>query len=396
MSNRETLERLIRASWISERGLSKRMLIMLAAVAVVFGGVFGYQAFGSYMMNSFFASQGEPPQTVATTKAGYQDWQPQLEAVGSTRASNGADLSFEVTGTVTAINFKSGDDVAAGTLLVSINAQDDVARLRSLESAAELAALNHERSRKLLVKKFVSQATVDQTSAALKNARAQVAEQQAIIAKKNIRAPFAGRLGIRNADVGQYLNAGQSFVTLQSLDPIYVDFFLPQQALEQVKQGLPARARVDTFPNQLFPGTIDAVNSKVDLASRNVQVRASFANPERKLLPGMYATIAIDSGARQRHLTLPQTAIVFNPYGNTVFVVENKSRDANGRPQFVARQTFVATGSRRGDQIAILSGIAEGATIVTAGQIKLRNGTPVLINNAVRQRASANPTIRSE
>lgn len=395
MSNRETLERLIRARWLSERGVSKRMLIMLAAVAVVFGGVFGYQAFGAYMMRSFFASQSEPPQTVATTKAAYQEWQPQLEAVGTTRASNGADLSFEVPGIVTALNFKSGDDVAQGAVLASINSQDDVAKLRSLEAAAELAALNHERSRKLYAQKYVSKATLDQTQATLKNARAQIAEQQAIVAKKNVRAPFAGRLGIRSADIGQYLNAGQSFVTLQSLDPIFIDFFLPQQALEQVKEGLTVRARIDTFANQLFPGTIAAVNSKVDIASRNIQIRASFANPERKLLPGMYATIAIDSGARQRLLTLPQTAIVFNPYGNTVFVVENKGRDANGRPQLVARQTFVATGARKGDQIAVLSGLKDGATVVTAGQIKLRSGTPIVINNA-QLGANAPPTSASQ
>jgi membrane fusion protein (multidrug efflux system) len=372
------------------------MIIMLASVAVVFGSVFGYQAFGAYMARSFFASQGEPPQTVATTKAVYQEWQPQLEAVGTTRASTGADLSFEVPGIVNAINFRSGDDVGAGALLVSLIAQDDVAKLRQLESAAELAALNHERARKLFQKKFVSEAGLDTASANLKNARAQVAEQQAYIAKKNIRAPFAGRLGIRSVDVGQYLNAGQSVVTLQSLDPIYVDFYLPQQALEQIKPGLPVSARVDIFPNQILPGVIDAINAKVDAASRNVQVRASFANPDRRLLPDMYATVSIESGDTQRLLTLPQTAIVFNPYGNTVFTVENKGRGADGRPQFVAKQTFVTTGSRRGDQVAVLSGIKDGATVVSAGQIKLRNGTPVLINNAVQLRASANPTITSQ
>lgn len=376
--------------------MSRRMIIMLASVAVVFGSVFGYQAFGAYMARSFFASQGEPPQTVATTKAVYQEWQPQLEAVGTTRASTGADLSFEVPGIVNAINFRSGDDVGAGALLVSLIAQDDVAKLRQLESAAELAALNHERARKLFQKKFVSEAGLDTASANLKNARAQVAEQQAYIAKKNIRAPFAGRLGIRSVDVGQYLNAGQSVVTLQSLDPIYVDFYLPQQALEQIKPGLPVSARVDIFPNQILPGVIDAINAKVDAASRNVQVRASFANPDRRLLPDMYATVSIESGDTQRLLTLPQTAIVFNPYGNTVFTVENKGRGADGRPQFVAKQTFVTTGSRRGDQVAVLSGIKDGATVVSAGQIKLRNGTPVLINNAVQLRASANPTITSQ
>jgi membrane fusion protein, multidrug efflux system len=375
---------------------SQRMIIMLIAVAAVFGGVFGYQAFGAYMASSFFASQGEPAQTVATTRAAFQEWQPRLEAVGTTRASVGADLSFELPGTVASINFKSGDEVKKGTLLIGLVDQDDLAKLRSLEAASELAAVNHARSLKLFAKKFVSQAALDQTAANLKNARAQIAEQQALIAKKNIRAPFSGRLGIRNVDIGQYLTAGQSFVTLQALDPIYVDFLLPQQALEQLKPGLQVRARVDTFPQQTFPGTIDAINAKVDVASRNVQVRASFSNPDGKLLPGMYATVAIDAGVRQRFLTLPQTAIVFNPYGNTVFAIENKGRGPDGRPQFVARQTFVTTGSRRGDQIAVLSGVKEGSTIVTAGQIKLRNNTPVTINNALQQRAAADPTTANQ
>lgn len=375
---------------------SKRMIIMLIAVGLGLGGIFGYQAIGSYFASSFFASQGEPPQTVGTTRAAFQEWQPQLEAVGTTRASTGADLSFELPGTVATINFKSGDDVKAGTPLISLIDADDLARLRSLEAEADLAAVNNTRSVKLFQRKFVSQATLDQTAATLKNARAQVAAQKALIAKKNMRAPFSGRLGIRNVDIGQYLSAGQTFVTLQSLDPIYVDFLLPQQALEQLKPGLAVRARVNTFAKETFPGTIDAINAKVDIASRNVQVRASFANPDGKLLPGMFATVEIDAGVRRRYLTLPQTAIVFNPYGDTVFAIENKGRGPDGRPQLVARQAFVTTGLRRGNEIAVLSGVKEGATIVTAGQLKLRNGTPVTINNALQQRADAEPPIENQ
>lgn len=372
--------------------MSKRMIIMLAAVVVILGGVFGYQAFDAYMARNFFASQSEPAQTVSTARAVYQEWQPQLEAVGSTRASLGADLSFELPGIVDTITFKSGDDVKHGALLVSLVAQDDLARLRSLQAAAELAAVSHTRALKLFERKFGSQASLDEAAATLKSARAQVAEQQATIEKKKLRAPFSGRLGIRNVDVGQYLSPGQSLVTLQSLDPIYVDFLLPQQALQQLKPGLQVRARVNTFPKEIFSGTIDAINAKVDTASRNVQVRASFANPDHKLLPGMYATVSIDAGGRERFLTLPQTAIVFNPYGSTVFAIENKGPGADGRPQLVARQAFVTIGSRRGDLVAVLTGLKEGTTIVTSGQIKLRNGTPVTINNALQQRADADPT----
>jgi membrane fusion protein (multidrug efflux system) len=360
------------------------MIIMLVAVGVVLGGVFIFKAVGNYFMQSYFASRGQPAQAVTTTKVGFQSWQDHLDAVGSVRASSGADLSSEIQGTVSAINFKSGDDVKKGTLLITLNAADDIAKLRSLEAAAELAQVTYQRSSKLLSRKFVSQATVDTDLANLKSARAQVEQQRAIVEKKSIRAPFDGRLGIRQVDLGQYVNAGTAFVTLQALDPMYVDFFLPQQALDEIKAGQAVRARVDTFPNQTFDGKIDAINSKVDADSRNVQVRASFPNPERKLLPGMYATVTIDVGAPQQLLTLPQTAISFNPYGNTVFVVDNKGNDAQGKPQLVAHQTFVITGAKRGDQIAILKGINEGATIVTSGQLKLHNDTPVTIGNTVQ------------
>jgi membrane fusion protein (multidrug efflux system) len=368
--------------------MSRRMIIMLAVVGVVLGGVFGFQAVSGIMMRSFFASQGQPPQTVSAAKIGYQNWQPQLEAVGTLRASNGADLASEVSGTIAEINFKSGDEVTAGTMLLRLNAQDDVAKLRSLEAAAELAAVTHQRSLALYKKKFLSKAALDTAAANLKSARAQAAEQQAIVNKKMLRAPFAGRLGLRAVDVGQMLNAGTSFVTLQALDPMLIDFLLPQQALDQIKAGQPIRARVDTYPSLTFTGEIAAINAKVDIETRNVQVRAAFANPERKLLPGMYATLSIDTGAPQRLLTLPQTAITFNPYGSTIFVVEGK-KDADGKPQLVARQTFVTTGARRGDIVAVLKGVQPGATVVTSGQLKLQNDTPVVIDNGVRTGAVA-------
>ncbi|MBI1211532.1 MAG: efflux RND transporter periplasmic adaptor subunit [Alphaproteobacteria bacterium] len=364
--------------------MSRRMIIMLIAAGIVLGGVFTYKAVGNYFMQSYFASRSEPPQTVAATKVGYQPWQDHLDAVGNVRASSGADLAFEVSGTVAAINFKSGDDVKAGTTLLSLNASDDIAKLHSLEAAADLANVTYQRSLKLFARKFVSQATLDTDRANLKSARAQVAQQRAVIEKKTLRAPFDGRLGIRAVDLGQYLNAGTPFVTLQALDPMFVDFFLPQQALDEIKVGQAVRAHVDTYPGQTFAGTIEAINSKVDADSRNVQVRASFPNPERKLLPGMYATVTIDVGKPKQLLTLPQTAISFNPYGDTVFVVENKGNDAQGKPQLIAKQTFVVTGAKRGDQVAILKGIKEGATIVTFGQVKLRNDTPVTIGDTVQ------------
>jgi membrane fusion protein (multidrug efflux system) len=232
----------------------------------------------------------------------------------------------------------------------------------------------------------ISQANVDNDTFNLKNARAQVEQQKAMVDKKVLRAPFAGHLGIRAVDVGQYLNAGTAVVTLQALDPIYADFFLPQQALEQVKIGQAITARVDTYPNQPFVGKITAINPQVDANSRNVQVRATLDNADRKLLPGMFATIDIDVGTVQRHITLPQTAIAYNPYGSTVYLV------AQNGAAHTAKQTFVTTGSTRGDQVAVLSGVKEGDIVVTAGQMKLHNGSPVAINNSVQPTSDASPT----
>ncbi len=369
----------------------KRMVIMLFAVALVFGGVFGFQAFKGAMIKKFLSQMSAPPQTVSTTTAERQDWQQQLEAVGSLRAVRGADLSFEVSGVVDAISFKSGDDVKEGTELIKLRAEEDVARLAQLQAMAELSQITFERDQRQFKAQAVSQATLDTDAANLKNARAQVAQQQAVINKKTLRAPFPGHLGLRAVDLGQYLPAGTVIVTLQALDPIYVDFWLPQQSIDQVKLGQTVTVRVDAYPERTFTGEIAATNPKVDPNTRNVQVRATLQNADHKLLPGMYATIGITTGSPQPHITLPQTAITYNPYGETIYVVDEKGKDANGQPQLVARQTFVTTGPTRGDQVAILSGLNGGETVVTAGQLKLHNGSPVVINNAITPTADAAP-----
>lgn len=368
-----------------------RMMLMLGVVGVVLGGVFGFKTFVDRKIHESIAAQGVPPQTVSAATAETQDWETKLEAVGSLRAVNGADLSLEVAGIVEEIDFNSGDDVAAGALLLRLRAEDDIAKLHSLEATAQLALINYDRDAKQLKAQAVSQAQVDSDAANLKNANAQVAEQQAIVNKKFVRAPFAGHLGIRAVDLGQYLSAGTTIVTLQALDPIYVDFYLPQQALDQIKTSQPVAARIDTYPGQSFAGEISAINPKVDVSSRNVSVRATIKNPDHKLLPGMFATVAITVGAPQHYVTLPQTAIAYNPYGDTVYIVDDKGKDANGKDQIVARQTFVTLGATRGDQVAVLSGVKEGETIVTAGQNKLHNGSPLIINNSVQPTADANP-----
>jgi membrane fusion protein, multidrug efflux system len=363
--------------------MMKRMLIMLGAVGILFGGLFGFKAFVGTKIRESIAAQGVPPQTVSTAKAQLTEWQGEFQAVGTIRAVRGADMAPEVSGLITAIHFQSGQEVAEGAPLVQLNNESDVAKLQSLMAAVELAEANYDRDQKQLAIQAVSQAVVDADAATLKSAKAQVAEQRALVAKKLVRAPFAGRLGIRAVDVGQYVNAGTKLVTLQALDPVYVDFYAPQKSLGRLALGQKIVLKSDAFQGQEFPGDVSSIDPKVDPATRNVQVRATVRNPKRSLLPGMFATVVLASGGPQRFLTLPQTAVSYNPFGDTVFIVE-ESKGKDEKVVLVAQQKFVTTGEARGDQVAILSGIKEGDTVVTAGQIKLRSGFPVIVNNAIQ------------
>lgn len=367
------------------------MIIMLVIAVVVFGGVFGFQAFKNAKIKEFMAAFSAPPQTVATTTAQTSEWRNQASAVGSLRAVNGADLALEVGGIVDSISFKSGDVVKAGDVLLSLRSTDDVARLEALKATAELAQINYDRDVKQLKIQAVSQAQVDADLANLNNAKAQVAQQQAVVDKKTLKAPFDGKLGIRNVDVGQYINAGTAVVNLQALDPVYADFYLPQQMLDQLKVGQKVEVKIDTYPDLVFPGEISAIDPKVAVNSRNLQIRATLPNKEHKLLPGMYATIEVDTGNPKQYVTLPQSAITYNSYGATVFLVDNKGKDQQGHDKLVARQTFVTTGPTRGDQVAIVKGVNSGDVVVTAGQVKLRNGTPLIVNNQIQPSNDPNP-----
>jgi membrane fusion protein (multidrug efflux system) len=372
----------------------KRMLIMLVLVAVVLGGIFGFKNFVNGKVKEFMtgpAGPGHQAQTVSTAKAAPTDWQSQIEAVGSLRAVNGADLSIELAGVVEKLNFQSGDDVEAGKELLKLRDSDDVAKLKSLEAQADLAKITYDRDVRQLSAKAIAQAVVDNDDANLRNLRAQVDQQRELVVKKTLKAPFAGHLGIRQIDLGQYLAAGTAIVTLQALTPIYCDFLLPQMALAQIKIGQPLHVKVDTFGNTVFTAKITSINSRVDVASRNIQVRATLDNSAHKLLPGMFATVSIASGAPQKLITVPQTAIAYNPYGNLVYIVDNKGNGADGKPQLTVRQTFVTTGATRGDQVAVLKGVKEGDEVVTAGQMKLRNGVSILVNNTVSPTNDASP-----
>ena len=363
---------------------------MAGAVAVLVVLLAAVKGLVVYRTIQGFKAQGVPKVTVTAAKVAYSDWQPTLTTVASLHAVHGADLSAEVAGIVDALDFDSGQDVKAGQLLVRLRAADDAAHLEALKAAAALDQITYQRDQAQLAIQAVSQATVDTDAAALRSAQAQVDEQQAVLDKKLIRAPFTGRVGIRAVDPGQYVAAGTKLVTLQALDPIYADFYLPQQDLGRIATGQQVTVSTDALANQTFAGAIDAINPQVDTGTRNVQVRASLRNIGRKLLPGMYARVSIAAGAGQRLLTLPQTALTYDPYGTSVFVI----LPASGALQ--VRQQFVVAGATRGDQVAILQGLQEGDLVATSGQLKLKNGDLVVVDNTVTPSNDPNPNPPNE
>ncbi|GMV00684.1 MAG: MexH family multidrug efflux RND transporter periplasmic adaptor subunit [Burkholderiales bacterium] len=377
--------------------VTKRMIVMLILVAVAAGAIVGFNVFKARMIRQFMASNATPTATVTTMVAGLQPWQPQLAAIGSLRAVRGVEVTTEIAGMVRSVHFRSGDDVRAGQLLVQLNADADAAQLRALQAGAELAARVLERDRAQLAAQTISQAQVDADVADLAARRALVAQQQAVVEKKSIRAPFAGKLGITTVNPGQYLDPGARIVTLQALDPVYVDFGLPQRQAAEIAVGQAISITSDAHPQQPFPGRITAIDPRIDPATRNLMIAATVPNAQRALVPGMFVDVRIDTGEAQRHVTVPQTAITFNPYGATVFLAQDSGRrDAQGQPVLEARQVFVKPGATRGDQVAILDGLEPGATVVTSGQLKLKNGTPLVVNNTVVPANDPDPRPRDE
>jgi len=365
------------------------MLVVVVLAVIVYGAIVVFPM-AAFMAKGF---PTPPPASVSTTKAVYEEWMPRLEVVGTFSPVRGADLSVEVPGIVDQVNFDSGGDVAAGALLIKLRDNDDVAKLRTLEANRDLAKSNFDRDKAQFDRMLISRAQFEVTAANLQALEAQVSEQQAVIAKKTLRAPFAGHLGIREVNAGQFISPGTKVVTLQALDPIYLDFFLPQQALDRVRVGQEITVTVDTYPNATFTGRISTIDPKVDAATRNVAVRATLPNRDRKLLPGMFANAEIQTGAPERYITLPQTAITFNPYGNMVYRITEQTDD-KGKQSLIARQTVVMTGQTRGDQVAILGGLNEGDLVVSAGQTKLQNGATVTVNNTVQPSNDPNPQPR--
>ena len=369
----------------------KRMIIMLSIVGIILTGIFGFISFKGRMIKQFMSAQGEPLQTVSTTTAESLEWSPKLEAVGNIQAIQGINVSAEVAGIVDEIYFKQGDTVKAGTPLLQLRAYDDKAKLDSLKAAVQLAQVTYLRDQAQYEVNAISKQTLDIDKANLDMANANAAQQQALLNKKLIRAPFTGQLGIRQVDVGQYLEAGAAICTLQALDTVFADFYLPQQLLGSLKLGQQVNLKSDTYPAQTFTGEITVINPKVELNTRNVRLRATLKNSQNKLLPGMYVTVNITTGAANSFITLPRAALTFNTFGSSVYRIEKNGVDEKGLPKLIAKQSIVITGALRGDQVAILSGISAGDTIVTAGQIKLHNGSPVTVDNSIQPSNQANP-----
>ena len=371
------------------RVFRRRLIIIVAAVLVLAIGIVGFNLVKAHFIGQALAQNASPKQTIATATVKSDDWQPQISAVGTLRAVRGVDVTTEVAGLVRTIGFHSGQDIASGATLVQLNADSDIAQQQALAAAAELAAVVYKRDQEQFQAQAISQAQLDGDAADLKNKKAQEAAQAALVAKKTLRAPFAGQLGITTLNPGQYLNPGDRVVTLQQLDPILVDFRLPQQSLARISVGQLVVLTADTWPGVSFAGRITAVNPQVDSATRNVQIEASVDNHSRQLVPGMFGHLQVAAGTLVHALTLPQSAVTYNPYGATVFLVIPDPGNKGGQ---TVKQTFVTLGDTRGDQVQALTGVKDGDVVVTAGQLKIKNGTPVAIDNTVKPSSDSNPT----
>jgi len=369
--------------------MNPRMKKMLIGVCILFGIIIIWKTF-SYLMMGYFMSKRSHAVTVSAMKVTQLPWQPKLKATGSLRAIKGVNVTTELSGMVQKILFTPGSLTKEGTLLVQLNADAEIGQLQSLQAQQKLAQITYKRDKAQYAIHAISKQTLENDYENLQSLIGQVTQQQAIVAKKSIRAPFSGRLGINQVNPGQYLNTGDKIVSLQTLDPIYADFYLPQQTLAKIQIGQTVVLTSDTFVGKIFKGKVTSIDSAVNNTTRNIEVEATIANPKYELTPGMFAAIEVDIGNPKKYLTLPQTAISYNSYGNIVYIVQKKD------DKLTAKQVFVVTGETRGDQITVLKGLSENDTVVTSGQLKLKNGTEVNINNSVSPSDNPSPQVGDE
>ena len=369
----------------TRKALSKAVL----GLVVVLLMIVGIKALQILKMKS--APMMMPPTTVSSAPVKEEDWSPMLSSVGSISAVQGAVVSTELGGTVAEIKFPNGSVAKQGDVLVKLDASSEEAQLRTAEADLELARADLQRSQDLATRKVISKAELDSAESKFKQKQGTVDNMRAMIVKKEVRAPFAGQLGIRQVNVGQMINAGQQVVSLQALDPVYVDFALPQQHLANLSQGLEVHMQTDALPGREFVGKLTALNSSVDPVTRNVGLQATLENRDHALRPGMFAKIDVVLPKKEKTLVVPGSAVSYAPYGDSVFVIEKKKDPKTGKESQMIRQQFVRVGEARGDFISITQGLEPGQTIVSTGVFKLRNGMPVVINNDLAPKPQLNP-----
>jgi membrane fusion protein (multidrug efflux system) len=360
----------------------------LAGIVVVLGGIKALQIRALIQAGSSFSV---PAETVSAAEVREETWETTLSAVGSVTAVQGVELRAELAGTVREISFESGAVAAKGQVLVKLDTSSEDAQLRAAEAEAELARLNLARASDLRAQGVVSQADFDTADAASRRTVGQVDMVRATIAKKTIRAPFAGRLGIRSVNLGQYVHEGDAVVSLQSLDPVYVDFNVPEQQLARVQRAMEVRVETDATPGHVFNGKVTALNPEVDASTRNIKVQATVPNATGQLRPGMFARVQLVLPESKAFLVVPSTAVLHAPYGDSVFVVSDVRDEKTGKTSKQVTMTTVRLGDTRGDFIAVTDGLKAGQSVVTSGVFKLRNGSPVALDNSLAPDAQAAP-----
>ena len=376
--------------------MKKAFSMMLIFVIVFFGIVFSLKFFIFKKESSISATFKNPIVTISAIKASESSWNSVINVVGSTRTVEGVNVTTELAGMIDEIDFTPGLNVKKNDVLVRLDIAPDVAKLHELQAQAALAKITFDRDQKQYRFGAVSKEQLDTDNANMLSTTASVEEQQATINKKIIRAPFSGRLGISAVNLGEFINSGQAVVSLQALNPIYVDFYLPQQEIQNAFVGQDVQVTTDRAPKEIFTGKITTINPIVNTDIRNVEVEATLPNCKEILLPGMFTNVSIHVGNSQLFITLPEAAITFNPYGALVYILKKTNQQKNHQAIYKAEQQFVETGAMRGNQTQVLKGLKVGELIVTSGQLKLKNGSLVMVNNNVVPPDNSNPTLPEE
>ncbi len=363
--------------------MTKKIIFTIVGLLLLVGALAGLKLSQFQTMMAQGAQFAPPPETVTTAEVKPDRWQSTLTAIGSVAAVQGVTVSAEISGTIKNIGFESGVTVKAGEVLVELDTAIEQAQLRSAAAAADLARANLDRAHAMRGKNMISAADFDAAEAQAKQTVAQMDNLRAVLAKKTIRAPFAGRLGMRQVNLGQFLDNGAAVVSLQSLDPVYVDFALPQRYLAQLRLGMTVRVATDAFPQQPFAGKLTAISPEVDSVTRNVRLQATLTNPDGHLKPGMYVEVTVVPPDTEPVLMIPATAVLYAPYGDSVFLIEEKKDEKTGVVGKVLNQKFVRLGPARGDFVVVASGLEAGQTVVSTGVFKLRNGMRVVVDNTL-------------